>query len=203
MTTVENPPPTPIPVIPIKPPTRIGWALLLSIVFAGLAGCTYFMLHPSIQQETDGQATLYRVNPDQINREVLMLIVAGVCGMALGVHAPADTRYRKYGVAGLTLAVILPVVLWHHHAARITITPDSLTAPQRSQLLPGEPITVRFDQMTMLQFIGNKGDKAGTRQRCHTKDHREIEFDFGPLGDAVADTIAELAKAQGVPVTRP
>src|SRR4051812_27802474 len=113
---VENPPPAPIPVIPIKPPSRIGYVILLIVIVLALAGCIFFMLHPAIVEQEIGGATVYEIDREQLNHQILLLIIAGVCSLALLVHAEPGTRFRKYGGVGLTLALVLPLVTWHQSA---------------------------------------------------------------------------------------
>lgn len=201
---VEQSSPAPLPVIPIKRARRVDLSALLVIVIAGVVWTVYLMIHPSILRLSDGTTTTYRVNPHQINQQSVIMTIACACSVALVIFGRPKSRLRKYGGAGLVLALAVALLLWHQAVGRIIVTPDSLTAPQKSRLFPGKPVTVRFDEMAMLQFhSGNTKSRAGTRQTCYKKDRSEMDFDFGLLGDQAADQVAGYARENGVKVILP
>jgi hypothetical protein len=201
---MEQTPPAPLPVIPIKQPSRVDLMALLIIVALGITWAVFRLIHPPILQWTEDDTTTYCVDPRQIKQQIAILIVSGVCAIALITHSPVRSRFRKYGGGELMLVLAVALVLWHQGTARIIVTPDSLTAPRRSRLFPGEPATVRFEEIATLQFhSGNTSSRAGTSQTCYKKDKTEIDLDFGVLGDEAVDKVAGYAREHRVKVRLP
>jgi hypothetical protein len=191
-------PPQAVPVVPIgRGRVLLSWALTL-VGLAALVAGVFTLVRPPIAVETVGDETRVSVSPDVVRRAAVSLLAAGAAAALLAWSAPSP-RSREWGGIGLVLVAVLAVPVWHQRAARVVVTPDAVTAPTPSRLLPGAPATVRFDEVAFAH-LSDRSD-AGMFQYFLMKDGREVRLELGPLMDEAGRLIDAHARGKGARVS--
>jgi hypothetical protein len=171
--------------------------VILLILVAALAGGVCSLARPSFSVETTGETTDYRVDPDSIRRSAALLAVAVASAITL-LRREISPRLKRFAGIGLTVALASAAPLWHHAAARVILTPDTITVPLRGGLFPGRPTVLHFADLSDIYF---QGERSGNRfQICRTRNNQQIELDCGPLSRIVSDPIETAARAHDVRV---
>jgi hypothetical protein len=169
--------------------------VLVAGIWAGVAVCAWMLMRPAVVVSVAGDRTTIELAPAMVPRELAALGAAFVCA----VLAWVVVGWRRSIGLGLVVAVLLPMVVWHQNAARVVLTPDTLTAPTEGRLLPGAPTTVRFDQVAML-WLTSRDRRSSRFQQCRMKDGREIRFELGPLIDEAGPLIERYGRERGARV---
>jgi hypothetical protein len=185
-----------------RPVAPLGWwrralgGALGAGVWVGVAVCVWMLVRPRVEVVVAGDRTTIQISPEMMAWEWAALWVAFACAGLAWVAV----GWRRSIVLGLVLAVVLPVVVWHQNAARVVITPDTLTAPTEGRLLPGAPATVRFDRVAWF-WLTSRDKRSGRSQHCQMKDGRQIWFELGPLIDEAGPLIEQYGRERGARVS--
>lgn len=189
-------------VIPLRP-KRIWLPLTVLLpAVAGIVLTIFRIMNPEVLITREGDATTYVVSGAQIGMSASIVALCAVIGIASLFLRPSP-RVAMLSATVLVLCIGLGLTLLHHRNAKVVITSDSLTAPLRARgILPTDSLTLRFDKMQMLQFIGHPDRWERTYQRIYTGfgASGEVEISVGPLFRAVHEELVGRATAYGVRV---
>ena len=191
---VEEIPP-PVPVAPIPVWRRVLGGFMLVAMWTAIGVCVLTLSRPRTLVARDGDEIRIHVGPEVLPRQIVALAIAVVCAVAGRVVIGR----RWWGSVGLVVAVVLVVPVWHQRAARVVITTETITAPVEAGLLPGAPVTLRFDQMAFLTLV-RRESRASKFQHCYMKNGQLIKLELGPLIRQAGPLIEERARAKGVKV---
>jgi hypothetical protein len=167
------------------------------LLLASLTGAITSLARPSFTIQTSGETTEYRVAPASIERSAILLAVSVVSATALLLRE-IPRRLKKLAGSALVVALASTVPLWHHAVCRVTVTPETFTAPLRGGLFPGQLTVLRFADLADIFF---QGERTGSRyQICRTRKNVRIELDCGPLSTILSGDIETPARAHQVRV---